>query len=201
MAFGTHFSDTWGLRTFSQTATPLGVAIPIYTATSVDGGLPIYNPTGSGVVIELVKYDVNFASTLDVFGAIVLMAGAVGSIGTGTGCSVMNNIVPINNGTCLQTGGSRVQSSNGSGTTTVTAGVATPPKPGVPGAGPICSLYNFNLENNAGTAHATGIDSYWFNGTIAVPEGVIIYLAATQATGGLYCSGVTWKEYPKSAVR
>lgn len=197
MALGLHFPDTVSGRVFSQSATPLGLAIPIYTATAIAGGMPIWNPPNSGVYVELVSVDVVFSSTLAAFGAIGLMAGQVTSIGTSTGCSAFASTVPVNRATMLATGGSKVQSSN-AGTVTVTAGTAGAATPGVAGAGWVQALYNFNLENNVGVAHGTiGPSTYWFNGTVFVPEGVMVYLAASQATGGLYATSVVWKEIPK----
>jgi hypothetical protein len=194
MAFGLHFTDTWAGRVFSQANTPLGLAIPIYTATTVTGGLPILNPAGSGVNLELINYDIQWASGTAAIAAVGLMVGFCSGIGTATGCSALAATIPQNCNFALQ-GGSKVMSSNG-GVTTVTAGTATAPVNGVAGAGWVRNLASINLENSTTTPLGTGSTSYWFNGTALVPPGMICYIAATLASVALYATGVCWKEIP-----
>ena len=47
MSLGLHYSDTILGRVFCQSATPLGLAIPIYTATAIAGSMPLFNPPNS----------------------------------------------------------------------------------------------------------------------------------------------------------
>lgn len=189
-----HYSDTLAGRVFSQSATPLGLAIPIYTATSIAGGMPIWNPPGSGVNVELISVDINRASGTADFGAVGLMAGSVNSIATASGMSAIAATVPV----CgyIFGPGSKVVSSN-AGTVTVTAGVATAPVAGVAGAGWVRSLAAINLEADTGTAHTTSVSIYDFNGTVIVPPGVLVYLACTKASVALYATCVVWKEIPR----
>ncbi len=199
MAFGTHFSDTLAGQVFTQqtnVAAIAGLAIPIYSATAIAGGAPLYNPTGSNRNIELISYDVIYVSGTGAatFDGVYMMAGQVSAIGTGTGCSVFTNAPPIS-GLLLGNSAAKALSGNG-GTVTVTAGTATPPVNGVVGAGAIRSLFSTNVEAATGTAHGTLVCQYVFNGTVIIPPGVLVYLAAIVASVSLYNITVCWKELP-----
>lgn len=194
---GLHFSDTWNGITFSQTTTPLGLALPIYTATAIGGSgicsLPIFNPPGSNRNIELVSYDINFASGTLAFGAILLMGLPLNAVGTGALCTVASWTQPVN-GRLLGGQGSQVKSNNGAGTVTVTAGTAAAPSETAPGV--IRTLFDAGAQTTT-TANGFGTHTYTFNGTILVPPGYMIYLASTvtQVSASLESMGVTWKEY------
>lgn len=191
---GKHWSDALAGRLFSQAATPLGLAIPIYTATAIAGGMPIWNPPNSGVNVELIRAEFNWVSGTAGIGAVGLMAGPLQAIGTATGCSAFAATSPMN-GNLLVGAGSKVVSSN-AGTVTVTAGTAGPPSAGVAGAGWTRSLGSINLEASTGTPVATSIASYDFDGTVIVPPGVLVYLACTVASVALYASAMVWAEVP-----
>ncbi len=193
--YAKHFADTYAGMVFSQCMSPVGVAIPLYTGTDATGGLPILNPSGSGVVIELLRYDICYSSGTAAFTSIGLMSGSCAGIGSATGCSAFASTVPVNGGTLIQTGGSKVMSSNG-GTVTVTAGTATPGVPGIPGAGWARTICDLNLEAQTGTVHATGMHTYDFDGSVVIGPGTIIYLAGKLASVSLYASCVVWKEIP-----
>lgn len=197
--FGLHYSDTLLGRVFTQqtnAAAIAGLAIPIYSATAIAGGAPLYNPTGSNRNVELISYDVAYASGTDAatFDGIFLLAGQVTAIGTATGCSVFTAVSPIS-GLLCGAPGSKIMSGAG-GTVTVTAGTATPPVNGIVGAGVVRTLYSTNIEAATGTAHGTLVARYDFNGTCIIPPGVIAYLGAIVASVGLYNITVCWKEIP-----
>lgn len=195
MSFGLHYSDTILGRVFSQAAgPPAGAAIPIYNATAIAGGMPIWNPPGSNRNVELISVDIDYGSGTAVYGPIGLMAGQLNSIATASGCSAFAATTPVS-GLLLAGPASKCMSSN-TGTVTVSAGTATPPVAGIPGAGWVRSLADINLEAATGTANITGIHTYVFNGTIIVPPGVLIYLAAGQASVALYATTIIWKEVP-----
>jgi hypothetical protein len=191
---GRHFVDCLRGRVFSQSATPLGLAIPIYTATAIAGAMPLWNPPGSGVVVELLRVDICYGSGTAAFSSLGLMAGQLSSIGTASGCSAFAATVPVN-GYLLGGNGSRCISSN-AGAVTVTAGTATAPVAGIPGAGWVRSVADINLEAQTGTAHGSGLHTYDFDGTVIVPPGVLVYFAATLASVALYATCVQWKEIP-----
>jgi hypothetical protein len=192
---GLHYDDVVMGRVFSQAATPLGLAIPLYTATAIAGGMPIWNPPGSNVNVELIRVDIGYASGTAAFSALGVMVGELSSIGTATGCSAFAQTTPVNALGGLASGGSKVRSSN-TGTVTVTAGTAAAAVPGVPGAGWVRTLGSINLEAETGTAHGTTVASYDFGGTLVIPPGTLVYLAGTKATVALYASAIVWKEMP-----
>ena len=51
-----HHADALAGRVFSQTTTPLGLAIPLYTTVTPLGNA-LWNPAGSGVNCELINYN------------------------------------------------------------------------------------------------------------------------------------------------
>ncbi len=197
--YGKHYPDVLEGRVFSQTTSPLGLALPLYTATAATGGsLPIWNPPNSGVNVELISINCERTSGTADFGAIVLMAGPVTAIATASGLSAIAQTTALN-ALLLGGSGSKVVSSN-AGTVTVTAGVATQPVAGVTGAGIARALFTVNLEADTGTAHATTIAEKWFDGDLVVPPGVLVYLAMTKASVALFASTVVWKEIPITRV-
>ena len=191
---GKHYADALAGRVFSQSASPLGLAIPIYTATAIAGGMPIWNPPDSGVNVEVISVDCPRASGTADFGAIGFMAGKVGAISTASGLSAIAATQPVN-GLIFGGNSSKVVSSN-AGTVTVTAGVATAPVNGVTGAGWIRTLFAINLEADTGTAHPTAAAHFDPDGSLIVPPGVLVYLACTKASVALIASSIVWKEIP-----
>lgn len=194
---GLHFGDTWNGMTFSQTTTPLGLGIPIYSATAIGGSgicaLPIFNPPGSNRNIELVSYDIDFGSGTFAFGAILLMGLPLQSVSTGQLCTALATTTPVN-GFLGGGNASKVLSNNGAGTVTVTAGTAAAPSNTAPGV--VRTLFDTGAQTTT-TASGVGIHTYTFNGTILVPPGYMIYLASTvtQVSASLESMGVIWKEY------
>jgi hypothetical protein len=197
--FGLHYSDTLAGQVFTQqtsVAAIAGLAIPIFSATAIAGGAPLWNPSSSNRNIELISYDAVYVSGTGAatFDGIYMMAGQVSAIGTGTGCSVFTNATPTS-GLLLGGVSAKALSGNG-GTVTVTAGTATPPVNGIVGAGVVRSLFSTNIEAATATAHGTLVCNYSFNGTCIIPPGVLVYLASIVASVALYNLTVTWKEIP-----
>lgn len=180
---GTHYEDALSGRVFAQSTTPLGLAIPIYTATAIAGGQPVWNPPNSGVNVELVAVSTAYASGTADFGAIGLMARKLSAIATGEVMTALAETTPVN-ALLFQGEASRTRSSN-AGTCTVSAGVA---------ADWVRTLFSMNLESSTGTAHTTTIARYDFDGTVIVPPGTLVYLAATKASSALFATTVVWKE-------
>jgi len=182
---GKHYQDAKAGRVFSQTTTPLGLAIPIYTSTAPIGNV-LWNPTGSGVNVELINYNAARVSGVTVKSAAGLMSRKVAqsAIATGAQITAFAEVTPING--LLGSGEvSKVKSSN-AGTVTITAGVA--------------AEYIRNLFSIQPTVDATAVDEvvreFDFDGTIIVPPGVIIWVASVVATVALYAQTLTWKETP-----
>lgn len=185
LVHGKHYADCLAGRVFSQSCTPLGLAIPIYTATAIAGGMPIWNPPSSGVNVELISVDLARGSGTADFGAIGVMGRELTAIATGAIMTALADTSPFN-GKLFGGNRTKVKSSN-AGTCTVTAGVA---------GDWVRTIACINLEADTGTAHGTLIARYDFDGTLVVPPGVLVYLAATKASVALYASTVVWKEVP-----
>lgn len=187
---GKHYNDALRGRVFSQAATPLGLAIPIYTATALAGGMPIWNPVNSGVNVELISVNIGYGSGTADYASIGLMAlnVAQSNLATGAPITAFAETTPKNG---LLFGGvaSKVKSSN-AGTVTITAGAATDW---------VRTLFSINLEAQTGTAHGVITAEVNFDGTLIVPPGGLVYLAATKASVALYASTIVWKEVPIAA--
>lgn len=192
--YALHYNDTKAGQVFSQSGTPLGLALPVYTGTAIAGGMPIWNPPNSNRLVELISTDIDFGSGTSTYGTIGLMALPLAAIATGALCTAFASTNPVN-GFLLAGTASKVQSSN-AGTVTVTAGTANPPTSTSTAPGWYRGLNSVNLEAQTGTAHGTLLSTYVFNGTVIIPPGVMIYLAATIATSALFCSTIVWKEIP-----
>ena len=180
---------------FSNSPTPLGLALPIYTATALAGGMPLWNPIGSGVKCVLTKAMVARASGTAGFFAIGLMArNGMGSvIGTGQQCTAFAETTPINgrlglvNSVTGSGGGpsSRVKSSR-AGTVTVTAAVA---------AEWVETLGATGVEADA-TTNGISLINHDFDGRIEVWPGTMVWLATTMASVALYATTLGWYEVP-----
>lgn len=183
--FGTHYSYCDAGRVFSQAATPLGLAIPIYTATALAGGMPVWNPANSGVDVELISVSLGYGSGTADFGSVGLMARRDEAAGTSI-ISAFAATDPFNGRVVVGGQKSKVKSSN-AGVVTVTAG----------GAGDwVRTIASINLEAQTATAHGTIVAVHDFDGTVIVPPGVLVYLACTKASVALFASTVVWKEIP-----
>lgn len=186
MQHGKHYLDAKAGRVFSQTTTPLGLAIPIYTGTALAGGLPIWNPSGSNVNVELIRITIAKTSGTSAFFAAVLMfrEGLGAEIATGAQITAFAATTPFNG--LLGAGrASQVKSSN-AGTVTVTAGVAEEA---------VRSFFGTGAAADATTNGAEYFDQD-IDGTLIVPPGSMVWLAATKASVALYASTIVWKEIP-----
>jgi hypothetical protein len=183
---GKHYVDCLRGRVFSQSSTPLGLAIPIYTATAIAGGVPIWNPPNSGVDVEIIAVTLGYGSGTAEYGSIGFMARELDAIATGAIMTALAETVPFN-GYLFKGNRTKVRSSN-AGTCTVTAGAA---------GDWARTLASINLEAQTGTAHGTLIPLIDLDGTLIVPPGVLVYLAASRASTALYASSVCWKETPQ----
>lgn len=181
---GKHYSDALAGRVFSQANTNLGLAIPIYTATAIVGGMPIWNPPGSGVNVELISVSMGRASGTSDFGAVSLLARQLNAIATGEICTAFAETT-AKNGLAFAGNRSKVKSSN-AGTVTVSAGVA---------GDTWRHLASHSAEADA-TTTGLHVEKFDFDGTCIVPPGVLVYVADTKATTALYAVDIVWKEIP-----
>ena len=192
---GKYYQANQKYGVFSNSPTPLGLAIPIYTATALAGGMPLWNPQGSGVKGVLTKAMVARASgTAAVFSVGLMARNGVGAvIATGSQITAFAETTPINgklglvNGIAGSGGGpvSRIKSSR-AGTVTVTAGVA---------AEWVETLGGTGIEADA-TANGISLINHDFDGRIEVYPGTMVWLAATLASVALYATTIGWYEVP-----
>jgi hypothetical protein len=173
-------------QVFSQTTTPLGLAIPIYTATGITGGLPIWNPSGSNVNVVLIRFATAKASGTSAFMAqgMVFKTEVGSDIATGSHITAFGATVPKN---AILGGGNatKVKSSN-AGTCTATALAAGDAFASFFGTGVAADTHTGGLQ---GMIHD-------FEGTVIVPPGTLVYACATKAGGALQWSTIIWKELP-----
>ena len=183
---GAHYEDCLEGRVFSHTPTPLGLAIPIYTATALAGGMPIWNPANSNVNVELIRATISWCSGTSAFGSVVLMhRNNLGTdIATGSEITAFAETVPFN-GYLGQGRASRVKSSS-AGTCTVTAGVDVEA---------VRTFFGTNVMADAGTSGGYVCD-HDFMGTVIVAPGTMVWVASTKATTALYSITLVWKEIP-----
>ncbi len=176
-------------RVFSQTTTPLGLAIPIYSATAIAGNV-IWNPPGSGVAARMLRYNFGRTSGAAAFAAIGLSVreemGA--DIATGSEITAFAQVVPTN---ALVGAGnkSKVRSSN-AGTTTITAGVA---------AEFIHEIGVMTPEVDA-TTNAPRVNKYDFDGLVTLMPGTLAWVTATKASVALFSQSLIWEEVPLSEL-
>lgn len=181
---GKYYEQAIGGLMFSQAVTPLGLAIPIYTSVTPLGNV-IWNTSANKNVV-LTYVDLAYASGTAALASIGLMtrAGMGNAIATAAPFSAFASTTPKN---ALIGGGqaSNVLSSNAGTVTLTTAGAATDWTR---------TIATINLEAATGTAHATQIAHYDFEGSVVLPPGSACWLAATVASVALYASSIAWYE-------
>lgn len=183
---GKHYEDTMAGRVFSHAPVVAGLAIPVTTATAIVGGMPIWNPSNSRVNVELIKTTIAHTTATGAGVVVVLMArsGLGTDIATGSEITAFAETDPFNG---ILGGGnnSQVKSSN-AGTITVTAGVD---------AEVVRTLFGQQRPADTGTEEINVAD-HDFDGTIIVPPGTMVWIAASLATTALFVTTVIWKEIP-----
>lgn len=188
-----HANQKYGI--FSHAPTSLGLAIPIYTATALAGGMPIWNPAGSGVKVVLAKAHISRVSgTAAVVNFGLYARNGMGSvIATGSQITAFAETTPINgklglvNSVAGSGGGptSKVKSSR-AGTVTVTAGVA---------AELVTPLGGSGVEADA-TTNGISYINHDFDGAIEVYPGTMVWVASVLASVALYMTSLSWYEVP-----
>ena len=192
---GKYYQANQQYGVFSHAPTPLGLAIPIYTATALVGGMPIWNPAGSGVKVVLAKAHISRTSGTSAVNNFGLYArNGMGSvIGTGQQATAFAETTPINGqlglvNSIAGTGGgptSRVKSSR-AGTVTVSAGVAAELVEALGGSG---------VEADA-TTNGISYINHDFDGRIEVYPGTMVWVASVLASVAAYMTQLSWYEIP-----
>ena len=192
---GKYYQANQKYSVFSHAPTPLGLAIPIYTATALVGGMPVWNPSGSGVKAVLAKCHISRVSgTAAVVNFGLYARNGMGSvIGTGQQATAFAETTPINGqlglvNSIAGTGGgptSRVKSSR-AGTVTISAGVAAELVEALGGSG---------IEADA-TTNGISLINHDFDGRIEVYPGTMVWVASVLASVALYMTQLSWYELP-----
>jgi len=180
------YSVTYRGAMFHASTTPLGLAIPIYTATAPT--VCLWNPIGSGVNLVLHRYAFTYASGTSAYGSVGLMkeTNTGSGIATGAVFSAFNDDIPTNG----IIGGGKTSNAKVSisGTNTLTTlGDATRW---------FYTLGSINLEAATGTAHAATIPASRIAATIIIPPGSAVWPACTVASVALYAQTISWTEIP-----
>jgi hypothetical protein len=185
---GTHSALARDGRVFSFATTPVGKAIPLYTATDLLDVLLLWNPPNSGVDMEVIEYAAAYASGTSAYASVGLMVRSLAAIATGAALTALSDDTPFNGRVTGQRARVSAIRAQQDGQATVTAGVAGDWKRVVG---------SLNLEAQTGTAHgaSNGIVAK-LDGTLIVPPGYFIYPAATLASVALYAQHVVWAERP-----
>lgn len=187
-----YYQQTVGGQMFSQTSTPLGLAIPLYTTTAICAtgvcAMPIWN-TSSNRNVVLVDTSVTYGSGTAGYGSIFLMGrGSMGyTAGTGSPFAAFASSTPKSN---IVGGGSAsaITSYNGATAVTLTTLGAT--------TDVIQTLFSMNLEAQTGTAHGTLPATFYYDGGLIIPPGAAVWLASTVASVALFCVTHRWYEAP-----
>jgi len=184
-----------GGRVFSQSTTPLGLAMVIYTATALVGSLPLWNPSGSGVKVVPLRYSAARTSGTTAFSAFGVMArnGVGDVIATGHQITAFAETQAVNgklglvNSVAGAGGGenSKIKSSN-AGTVTVVASVAAE----------FIRTVGYMQPEIDTTPTGLNIIDYDFKGTLEVYPGTMVWIAATKASVALFAQTIEWEEVP-----
>jgi len=183
-AHGKYYNLVKGGRVFSQATTPLGLALPIYTATGITT-VVLWNPPDSGVNVIPLTASCAYASGTAVYGAIGLMVhdkDILNGLATAGYATAFAETTPIN---AIVGGGqaSKIRSSN-AGTNTFTAGVAADFKRSMFSTGALAATTAVPVVNAV----------YDFDGSIILKPGTIAWLAQQLASSALYAVTIVWCE-------
>jgi hypothetical protein len=182
---GSYYEAVAKGNVFIQTTTPLGLAIPIYTATAPR--VALFNPKGSGVNCSLMYIANNKVSGTPTASTVGLMRVENVGAGPATGAevSVMAGNVPFN--ALIGSGNQSQTISASSGTVTTPAGVA---------GDFFYSLFHMYAGVDA-TALAPTQNFHDFDGRVVVPPGTMIWLAGDVASVALFATTLAWEEVPE----
>ena len=173
-------------RVYHSATTPLGLAIPIYTSVTPLGNV-LWNPQGSGVNAVLISYNAARVSGVEAFGTVGLIYRKISqsNLATAAPFSAFAETTPVNG---LMGGGvpSACKSSN-AGTCTLTAASA---------AGDFIRNFFGMLPVIDTSAVESPVKEITFDGTLILPPGGVIYVAASVASVALFAQDWTWEEVP-----
>jgi hypothetical protein len=183
------YTQTYRGYVYHASTTPLGLAIPIYTSTAPV--VCLWNPIGSGRNLSIMNIVFAYASGTAAYASIGLcyVANAGSMIATGAVFSAFGSNNCLVNGV-VAGGSAQVARVATAGTTTLTTAPTA--------VNWFYTLGNINLEAQTGTAHASFVPGAGSNpkGSIIIPPGTAVWLAASIASSALYATTISWAECP-----
>ena len=188
---GKYYTQNYRGNCFMVSTVGAGLAIPIISTTSPT--LCLWNPLGSGKNAVLLR--VSLANTNNgtvSAGAIFLLAdfNAGNSIATGSCFTAFSQAALGTNLFNCNLGGGAISVMKSAATATVTltaASTAVVATLGSSGVGTVVGLV---------AAQSAPAIVYDFDGSLIVPPGVAVHLAAGAASGALFTQTLLWEEVP-----
>ena len=188
---GKYYTQNYRGNMFMVSTVGAGLAIPIISTTSPT--LCLWNPLGSGknaVLVRVVLANTNNATTAA--GAIFLLAdfNAGSSIATGSCFTAFSQAALGTNLFNCNLGGGNLSVMKSAATATVTLTAAS--------TAVVATLGSSGVGTVAGLVAANSAPPivYDFDGTLTVPPGVAVHLAAGAATTALFTQTLVWVEVP-----
>jgi hypothetical protein len=182
---GAHYENAKRGNVFIAATTPLGIVIPIYTATAPT--LVLWNPSDSGKNFTLIRYTSSYVSGTSGVGVFGLskVFGAGSALGTAAPFSAFVATAPING--LLNAGTVSKAKVSISGTNALTtAGVA---------ADFFYPIYSITAEIVTSALNAVMI-SHDFEGVVILPPGTAIWTSGTVSSGASMAQSLIWEETP-----
>jgi len=179
---GVHYEAARRGNIFIASTTPLGLAVPIYTATAPT--VMLWNPSGSGKYGILIRYLIAYASATGITGPIGLskIVNTGSSIATANVISAFAETTPTNG--IINSGIKNQVRVSTAGTNTITAGIAAD--------------FFYTMFGQSALVSATAMNPYStsheFDGAVVIPPGVAIWTSATLATVSLLSQTIIWEE-------
>lgn len=191
---GRFYNQTLGGQVFTQTTSPLGAALPLYTTTAIGAasisGLPLWN-TSSNRNVVLVSTRVAWVSGTAGIGSVFLMgrSGMGYTAGTGSPFAVFLTTTPRNG---ILGGGNASLISSYGGIAAASATLTT--------LGAVADILevigSINLEASTATPQPTTVLETKYDGGLIIPPGAAVWLACTVASVALFTITQKWYEAP-----
>mgnify|MGYP001594523384 FL=1 len=168
-------------RVYSVSTVVAGLAIPISTTTAPT--VMLWNPLDSGVMVNLLRYNIAHASGNTTAAVIGLQAIGGNQSGAVKGITAFADSPAVN--TRLDGGVPSQIKASAAGTNTILAVVNW-----------MCTMFVLEADTIATTAGIGGLLSYDFDGLVQVPPGYAVFPAGSAAPATLFSQTLYWEEVP-----
>lgn len=162
-------------KVWSVSTVVAGLAIPVSTTTAPT--VAILNPLGSGVMVNLVRFNIGAASGTVAAGVVGLQRTDAANITVFTDTTPKNARYPFGGV------GARARAS-AAGTNTLAAAVVQWE----------CTMFELTADVVATGDVEGNLLSYDFDGLVQLAPGAAMFVAATQATSALFSQTLWWEE-------